>query len=156
MADVPFAHEVVLSVPPESETAPPLVAIAEVALTQIPPPRDVAASVSDQRVTAPPLVVTLLLTMMSVAALTVNAFPDPVTAWLGPRVTEPAVDSSVIGPELLQELGTASDLLTFMKTPPPADSVDKFEKMSPLVELFEVMVIEPVPVAVRLLLAVAK
>ena len=79
VAVVPFDQEVVLSVPPESETAPPLVDIAEVAKVRMPPPRDVAASVSDQRVTAPPFVVMLLLTMMSVAAFTVKALPEPVT-----------------------------------------------------------------------------
>ena len=93
MLAVPLAQELVLSVPPESETEPPVVEIEEVAKMEIPPPREVAASVSDQSVTAPPLVVMLLLTAMSVAARIVSALPAPVTLWLPFTVTLPAVDS---------------------------------------------------------------
>lgn len=143
-------------VPPESETAPPLVEIVEVEATLIPPPREVAASVSDQRVTAPPLVVMLLLTAMSVAALTVKAFPEPLTVWLALRVTEPAVDSNIAGPVVLQAFAKASDLAEVIETVPPADRVVRWVKVSPFVELAEVMEIEPLPVVVTLLLVVAK
>ena len=153
---MPFAQEVVLSVPPESDTAPPLVAIAEVALTQIPPPRDVAASVSDQRVTAPPLVVKLLLVMMSVAARMVIALPAPVTVWLPFTVTLPAVEVKFAAPVVLQAFGRVIDLEVVIEIEPPAERVVKLLKMSPFVELFDVMVMFPVPVVVMLLFEVAK
>jgi hypothetical protein len=156
VAEVPFAQEVVLSVPPESDTAPPLVAMAVVAFTLMPPPREVAASVSDQRVTDPPLVVKLLLVMMSVAARMVSALPAPVTVWFPLTVTLPAVEVKFAAPVVLQAFGRVRLRAVEMVTEPPAESVVRLLKMSPLVELFDVIEIEPVPVVVTLLLAVAK
>ncbi len=156
MLAVPLAQELVLSVPPESETEPPVVEIEEVAKMEIPPPREVAASVSDQSVTAPPLVVMLLLTAMSVAARIVSALPAPVTLWLPFTVTLPAVEVKFAAPVVLQAFGRVRLRAVEMVTEPPAESVVKLLKMSPLVELFEVIEIEPVPVVVTLLLAVAK
>ena len=59
MFDVPLAHEVVLSVPPDSDIAPPVELMVVPVPVLIPPPRLVAASVSDHNVIAPDFVVRL-------------------------------------------------------------------------------------------------
>ena len=153
----PLAHEVVLSVPPESETAPPLVEMVEVVAVLIPPPRLVAASVSDQRVTAPPAVVMLLLAKMSVAALTVKPLPEPVIVWLAFRVTEPPVEANVAAPGELQALGKVMLFAVVTETVPVAeDSVVRLLKVSPLVDAVLDIVIEPLPVVETELFVVAK
>ena len=72
------------------------------------------------------------------------------------KVTEPAVDSKLAAPGVLQEFGRVIDLAVVIETEPPAERVVRFVKMSLFEALFEVNVIEPVPVVVTLLLAVAK
>ena len=74
--EVPFAQDVVLSAPPESEMSPPVELIVVAAATVIPPPRDVAPSESDQSVIAPAFVVRFALEMMSVAALITRGLPE--------------------------------------------------------------------------------
>ena len=72
------------------------------------------------------------------------------------KVTEPAVDSKLAAPGVLQAFGRVIDLAVVIETDPPAERVVRFVKMSLFEALFEVNVIEPVPVVVTLLLAVAK
>lgn len=126
------------------------------AVTVTPPPRAVAASVSDHRVIAPPEVVMFAFADTSVAALKVIALLVPVTVCAPFIATAPAVDSKVAAPVVLQAFGSVNDFVVVMLTEPPADKVAKLVKMSPLVELFDVIEIEPVPDVVILLLAVAK
>ena len=57
---------------------------------------------------------------------------------------------------MVQAFGKVIDFAVVNETLPPADSVVRLVKMSPPVELFEVMATEPVPVVVTLLFAVAK
>jgi hypothetical protein len=57
---------------------------------------------------------------------------------------------------VLQAFGKVIDFAVVNETLPPADSVVRLVKMSPFVELFDVMVMFPVPVVVMLLFEVAK
>jgi hypothetical protein len=57
---------------------------------------------------------------------------------------------------VLQAFGRASEFAVVIETEPPAERVVRLLKKSPLVELFDVMVMFPVPVVVMLLFEVAK
>ena len=116
-----------MSVPPESETAPPEVEIVDAAAVTMPPPREVVASVSDHRVTAPPAVVMLLFARMSTADLT-SKLPEPVMVWFAFKVTEPAVDSKLADPFVFQAFGKVNDLAVVIEIEPPAERVPKFVK----------------------------
>ena len=128
--EVPFAQDVVLSAPPESEMSPPVELIVVAAATVIPPPRDVAPSESDQSVIAPAFVVRLALEMMSVAALITRGLPEAQEERFIAElmVTELSGDPTVRLPQVVPAVVNADE-----KVSAPPESIAVFVPASSLV-----------------------